>query len=210
MQPLTRRARSRALPTRRGRFLPLVCTLNAAKVTDAVGRLLGASREELAALALDAAPGAGGVVLVPYFDGERTPNRPDATGTLAGLRSDLTREQVARAGFEGVVCGLLDAKDALDAVGVDTSGGRLFLVGGGARSTAYSTILADLAERPVTVLDDADHVATGACVQAAAVVTGSDPADIATAWSLGGGETVEPDPHVDSGAVRAAYRHAAR
>ncbi len=193
-----------------GRFLPLVCTLNAAKVTDAVGKLLGVDHEGLASLALEAPSGAGGVVLVPYFDGERTPNLPDATGTITGLRSDTTREQVARAAFEGVVCGLLEAKQALDAVGVDTTRGRLLLVGGGARSSAYSRILADLAERPVTVLDDADHVAAGACVQAAAVVSGGDPADIAMAWSLLGGETVEPDQHVDSGAVRAAYRHAAR
>ena len=78
----------------------------------------------LDALALAAEPGAGGVTLVPYFDGERTPNRPDATGTIAGLRSDVTREQVARAAFEGVVCGLLDGLDALDGAGVAT-GGRL-------------------------------------------------------------------------------------
>ena len=74
-----------------GRFLPLVCTLNAAKVTEAVRGLLGVDHEGLDALALDATPGAGGLTLLPYLDGERTPNRPDATGVLAGLRSDVTR-----------------------------------------------------------------------------------------------------------------------
>src|SRR5690606_11589825 len=83
-----------------GRYLPLVCTLNATKVTDAVARLLGASPEELGELALAAPAGAGGLVLVPHLDGERTPNRPDATGLLAGLRSDVTRPQLARAAFE--------------------------------------------------------------------------------------------------------------
>src|SRR5205085_11974027 len=73
-----------------GRFLPLVCTLNATKVTDAVARLLGVDHERFDALALAAPPGAGGLTLVPYFDGERTPDRPDATGTLTGLRSDVT------------------------------------------------------------------------------------------------------------------------
>jgi len=80
-----------------GRFLPLVCTLNATEVTDAIARLLGVDRHALAALALTAPAGAGGAVLVPYFNGERTPNRPDATGTLAGLRTDFERADIARA-----------------------------------------------------------------------------------------------------------------
>ena len=66
-----------------GRFLPLVCTLNATKVTDTMARLLGRTRDELEQLALASVPGAGGVVLLPYLDGERTPNLPDATGTVA-------------------------------------------------------------------------------------------------------------------------------
>ena len=67
-----------------GRYLPLVCTLNATKVTDAIARWLGVDHGRLDALALDAPPGAGGVVVVPYFDGERTPNRPDASGRSWG------------------------------------------------------------------------------------------------------------------------------
>lgn len=188
-----------------GRFLPLVCTLNATKVTDAVGRLLGVAHDELAALALAAPPGAGGVVLVPYLDGERTPDRPDATGTLAGLRSDLQREQVARAAFEGVVCGLLDGLDALAAAGVEVAAGRLLVVGGGARSPAFVRVLADLAQRPVVVPEPAEHVAAGACVQAAAVATGASPEEVADAWSLGGGTTVDPTD-VAAPEIRAAYR----
>src|SRR5204863_7974746 len=79
-----------------GRFLPLVCTLNATQVTDAVARLLGVDHDELDALALSAPAGADGLVVVPYFNGERTPNRPDATGLLAGIRSDVSRQQFAR------------------------------------------------------------------------------------------------------------------
>ncbi len=107
-----------------GKFLPLVCTLNATKVTDAVARLLGVDDDRLGVLALDAPAGAGGVAVLPWFDGERTPNRPDATGMITGLRSDVTREQIARAAFEGVVCGLLDGIDALDAAGVPVEGAR--------------------------------------------------------------------------------------
>ena len=116
-----------------GRYLPLVCTLNATKVTDATAHLLGVDLPDLDEMALATEPGAGGIVFVPYLDGERTPNRPGASGVISGLRSDCAREQVARSAFEGVVCGLLDGLDALQAAGVATDG-RLFLVGGGARS----------------------------------------------------------------------------
>ena len=98
-----------------GRFLPLVCTLNATLVTDAFARLLAVDTETLDELALRAPAGADGVVVVPYLDGERTPNRPDATGSVAGIRTDTGREDLARAAFEGVVCGLLDGLDALRA-----------------------------------------------------------------------------------------------
>ena len=188
-----------------GRFLPLVCTLNATKVTEAVRRLLACSLDELDTLALAAPLGAGGLTLLPYLDGERTPDRPGATGVLAGVRSDVSREQLARAAYEGVLCGLLDGLDALAAhARVD---GRLVLVGGGARSRAYRQILADLSGRPVLVPHADEHVAAGACVQAASVVSGADPGDIAAAWALGEGLTVEPAAEAGpaAAAVRSAY-----
>jgi xylulokinase len=189
-----------------GRYLPLVCTLNATKVTAAVARLLGADHQELDALALAAGPGAGGLTLVPYFDGERTPNRPDATGSLTGLRSDVSRQQLARASFEGVACSLLEAVDALAAASVPLDG-RLFLVGGGARSAAYQRVLADLSARALVVPDAEEAVATGACVQAAAVYTG-DPFDaVADRWHLGQGQRVEPAA-VDREAIRSRYAEA--
>jgi xylulokinase len=187
-----------------GRFLPLACTLNATKVTDGIARLLGRSREELEQLATGAASGARGVVLLPYLDGERTPNLPDATGALTGLRSDTAPAQLARAAFEGVVCHLLEALDALTAAGVPTDRGRLLVVGGGARSPLYPQLLADLAQRPVEVPTAAEYVARGACVQAAAASAGLDVAEVARAWAPRC-STVEPDPHVDAAAVRDAY-----
>jgi xylulokinase len=187
-----------------GGFLPLVCTMNATRVTDAVARLLGVPPDGLDALALAAAPGASGVTVLPYFDGERTPDRPDASGTIAGIRSDVTREDLARAAVEGVVCGLLDALDALAAV-VPLDHGPLVLVGGGARSPAFRRVLADLAVRPVEVPADTESVATGACVQAAAVLLGRPLHEVQAAWGLGGGTVLDPDPAVDAPAVRAAY-----
>jgi xylulokinase len=186
-----------------GRFLPLVCTLNATKVTDAVARLLGVDHARLDALALEAPAGGAGVTVVPYFDGERTPNRPDATGTIAGVRSDVTREQLARAAYEGVVCGLLDGLDALRHSGVRTSG-RLVLAGGGARSPAYARVLADLAQRPVTVPEAAEHTVAGACRQAAAALHGAWPD-----WHVGHGREVEPGAAVDAAAIRGRYREVA-
>ncbi len=179
-----------------GRFLPLVCTLNATKVTEAIGRLLGADHAELDALALAAPAGARGATLLPYFDGERTPNRPDARGALAGLTASATREDVARAAFEGVVCGLLDGLDALRSVDVPVRG-RLYVIGGGARSAAYVQIVADLAQRAVTIVDEAELVALGACVQAAARATGAPIADVQAAWGLGHGREVEPTVGID-------------
>ncbi len=110
-----------------GRFLPLVCTMNATKVTDAMARLLGVDHAQFDALALEAPAGAAGLVLVPHLDGERTPNRPDASGTLTGLRADVTPALLARAAVEGVVCNLLAGADALGAENVE---GRVFLIGG--------------------------------------------------------------------------------
>jgi len=187
-----------------GRYLPLVCTLNATKVTDAIARLLGTDHVGLDELALAAAPGAGGLSLLPYLDGERSPNRPEATGVLSGLRSDVSREQLARAAVEGVVCGLLDGLDALSAFA--PVGRRLLIVGGGAHSQAYRRALADLSGRAVLVPRGDQQVASGACVQAAAVVTGAEPADIADRWRLGEGDEVEPGPGATAAAdVRGAY-----
>ena len=186
-----------------GKYLPLVCTLNATKVTDAVARLLGVDAAGLDDLALRAPTGAGGLVLVPHLDGERTPNRPDATGHLVGIRSDVTREQLARAAFEGVVCNLLAGADHLRA-----GDGRVVLVGGGARSAAYRQVVADLLGRPVHVPDADELVARGAAIQAAAVLTGAAFDEIAAAWEVDRGLTVDPDPAADPDAVRAAYAEA--
>jgi xylulokinase len=131
-----------------------------------------------------AAPlGAGGVTLLPYFDGERTPNRPKATGVFTGIRSDATREQIARAAVEGVACGLLDGLDALRAHVPELR--RVMLVGGGSRSTAAVQAFADLCDLDVVVADADQAVAAGAAVQAAAVLQKIDPSEVARRWGLG-------------------------
>jgi xylulokinase len=149
-----------------GRFLPLVCTLNAARVLDAAARMLGVDHEELSRLALSAPPGAGGLALVPYLEGERTPNRPDATGSLHGLRpGNTTPAHLARAAVEGMLCGLADGLDALLAQGARAE--RILLIGGAARSEAVRRVAPTVFGRPVLVPPAGEYVAEGAAVQAA-------------------------------------------
>jgi xylulokinase len=173
-----------------GGYLPLVCTLNATKVTDTVAGWLRMDHETFAAAALDAPAGAHGVRLTPYFDGERTPNLPDASGTFEGLRNDTTSADLARAAHEGVLRGLLFGREALAAEGAAVDG-RVHLIGGGARSPAYRQILADLLGSSIRVPDADETVATGGAVQAAAML-GRSFADTATAWDLGAGIDIGP------------------
>ena len=155
-----------------GLFLPLVCTLNAARVLDSTARLLGVSLQRLSELALSAPPGSGGLVVVPYFDGERTPNRPDASGSLVGLQHDnATPAHLARAAVEGLLCGLADGLDALRGEGVEVS--RVLLVGGGARSQALREIAPTVFGTDVLVPAPGEYVADGAARQAAWVLSGS-------------------------------------
>ena len=153
-----------------GRFLPLVATLNAARVLDAVARLLGVDHAELSRLALDAEPGARGLTLVPYFEGERTPNLPDATASLTGMTlSSTTRENVARAAVEGMLSGLGAGLEALRALGVPLE--RALLIGGGAQSEAVRLIAPQVFGIPVEVPDPGEYVALGAARQAGIIAS---------------------------------------
>ena len=181
-----------------GEHLPLVCTLNAARVLDAAARILGVDHAELARLALSAPPGADGLVLVPYLEGERTPNRPDATGALHGLTlASSTPAHLARAAVEGLLCGLADALDALVVAGVAVQ--RAFLVGGAARSVAVARIAPAILGRPVLLPTPGEYVADGAARQAAWVLSGADGPAV---WAAADTATFEAEP---TPAVRERY-----
>jgi xylulokinase len=173
-----------------GAFLPLIATLNAARILDTTARLLEVSLAELSDLALSAPPGADGLVLVPYFDGERSPNRPDATGSLLGMRhANLSRPHLARAAVEGLLCGLADGMDALRAQGVEVR--RVLLLGGGARSEAVRRIAPAVLGHTVVVPEAGEYVADGAARQAAWVLAGTaTPPE----WQLGGTARYDADP----------------
>ncbi|MEK0157090.1 xylulokinase [Arthrobacter oryzae] len=158
-----------------GNFLPLACTLNATRIFDSTAALLGVTLAGLTELALAAPAGSGGLTLVPYFEGERTPNLPLATGSLHGATlASYTRPNLARAAVEGVVCSLADGLAALQAQGV--TAGRIILVGGGAQSAAVQQVAASVFGLPVVVPEPGEYVADGAARQAAAVRTGRWPA----------------------------------
>ena len=187
-----------------GHFLPLVCTLNAARVLTATAEMLDVDMDAFAALALAAAPGADGLVLLPYLDGERTPNLPDARGSLHGItRSNLTPENIARAAVEGMLGGLADAVDALVGVGVEP--GRILLVGGAAANPAVAAVAATMFPATVVVPPPGEYVADGAARQAAWVLSGAPEAPSWPAAREGKVVTVEPTPVA---AVREAYREA--
>ena len=155
-----------------GHFLPLVCTLNAARVVGAALQMAGSSLSDLDRLALST-PDTEGLVLLPFLDGERTPSLPHARGLLHGLtRANATPAHLVRASVEGMLCGLADAAEALAASGVTPR--RIVLVGGAARSAAVRQIAAGLFDLPVAVPEPAEYVALGAARQAAWMLTGGD------------------------------------
>ena len=167
-----------------GRYLPLAATLNATLAVDRFAAWLGLDRD-------DAADSSAGVVVAPFLDGERTPNLPDASGAVIGLRHTTAPEQVLRSVYEGVVVSLLDAVDRLEGVSADAP---LTLIGGGARGRAWREVVQALCGRPVLVPEEQELVAMGAAAQAAALVTGEAPEEVARRWDVRRGEELPALP----------------
>ncbi|NYI06701.1 FGGY family carbohydrate kinase [Allostreptomyces psammosilenae] len=171
-----------------GRHLPLVSTLNAAGVLHGAARMLGVDLAELSRLALRSTPGAFGLVLLPYLEGERVPDLPDASGTLTGLRGEsMAPEHLARAAVEGLACGMAEALDVLRLSGVRVD--RVFLLGEAAQLPAVRQIMPLVLGVPVVVPTPGPHAAVGAARQAA--------------WSLAAAVSgaVEPPPWSVAGSV---------
>ncbi|WP_033291224.1 xylulokinase [Amycolatopsis jejuensis] len=155
-----------------GRFLPLTAALNAARVLTAGAAMLGVDLPEFDRLALAAEPGAGGLTLLPYLDGERTPNLPGATGSIHGLtRANMTPENLARATVEGLLCGLAAGLDAVRAQGMAVR--RVLLIGGGAQSAAIRAVAPIVLGLPVVLPQVGEYVALGAARQAAWALAGT-------------------------------------
>lgn len=185
-----------------GDHQPLGATLNAARDLDAAASLLGCTYEELTNLALAAPPGAEGLTLLPYFEGERTPDVPDARASLHGASlTNLTRENFARATFEGMLASQVVLLEATKACGVPVE--RLFLIGGAAKSEAVQHILPQMVDVPLVVPEPAEYVAKGAALQSVAALTGSPPRWRVRGFDIAGSPT-EPVIMAQHEAAKAA------
>ncbi|MDO5700995.1 MAG: xylulokinase [Bowdeniella nasicola] len=152
-----------------GRWLPLACTLNGARILSSTAELLGVDFDTFDELALSV-PDAGGLRLTPYFEGERTPNLPHASAALAGMRlSNWDRPHLARAAVAGLADLMAGAARAVTECGVPVRAVRL--IGGGARSAAVRAVLPDILGVPVAFPEPAEYVARGAAAQAARVLS---------------------------------------
>ncbi|MEV0525076.1 FGGY family carbohydrate kinase [Streptomyces sp. NPDC050439] len=185
-----------------GMHLPVVHTLNAVRVLRGAAEMLGVpDLEGLSELAMKSTPGAHGLVLLPYLEGEKTPNLPHAAGTLTGLRRESMRpEHLARAAFEGMLCGLGDALDVLRSRGVEVR--RVFLLGAAAELPAVQAAAPMLFGTQVVVPQPADYAAIGAARQAAWALNGQLPY-----WQGAAAQIFEPgEEHAVGQAVRQQYR----
>lgn len=148
-----------------GHWLPLVCTMNVTVATETTRNLLGVSLAELESLAEAADAGAGGLVMLPYYNGERTPALPLAQATLTGMTgSNTTPANLCRAAFEGATLGLRYGLDVLRRQGIRPQ--EIRLVGGGARSRLWREIAADVFNCPVVSPRTVEAAAMGAVMQA--------------------------------------------
>jgi xylulokinase len=168
-----------------GRFLPLAATLNCTVAVDRIAAWLGLDRNDVA--------GETGVVVLPYFDGERTPNLPNAAATVVGLRHTTDPKEILLAAYRGAVVGLLDALDVID----DRSSGiaddaPVVVVGGGAKGEAWRRVVGEMTGRAVQIPDNTELVALGAAAQAGAMITGEAPDAVARRWDTRKGTTLDP------------------
>ncbi|MFC5804288.1 FGGY family carbohydrate kinase [Streptomyces formicae] len=192
-----------------GMHLPVVHTLNAVRALRGTAELLGLTDlAELSELAMKSTPGASGLVLLPYLEGERTPHLPHTAGTLTGLRREsMKREHLARAAFEGMLCGLADALDVLRGRGVDVR--RVFLLGPAAELPAVQAAAPAIFAAQVVVPQPADYAALGAARQAAwalGVAQGTLAPHTPPAWQGAAAQVFEPGEELPVGqAVRQQY-----
>jgi xylulokinase len=167
-----------------GRYLPLAATLNCTLAIDRIAGWLGLDR--------DAVEDGGEVVVLPFLDGERTPNRPRAAGTITGLRHATTPGQILRATYEGAAFSLLDALERLHSSGsgLDPSA-PVILVGGGSRGRVWQETIRRLSGRPVLIPEQQELVALGAAAQAAGILGDRAPEDVARGWNTTAGTRLE-------------------
>ena len=196
-----------------GAWLPLVCVMNMTGVTEEIlAAFPGESLDSLTAAAADVRPGAGGLIFVPYLQGERVPDLPRATGALTGIRPGLLRPgHIFRAGVEGTSLSLGIGVERMCRLGVPMESVRL--VGGGARNPLWRRVLADVLAVPVQALAEPESAALGAAVQALAGAEDVTPDAAAARFVAFDGDPCDADPDAVAvyGEARELFRdHVAR
>ena len=154
-----------------GAWLPLLCTMNCTVTTELIRDLLGADIAAFEAQIASAPRGAEGVLTVPFFNGERTPNLPNAKGCILGMTGHNTKPaNLLRSAVEGATFALRFGIDELTGLGVGAS--EIVLTGGGVNSDEWRQLVADICDTPVTVLNQDEGAAFGAALQALEVLHG--------------------------------------
>ena len=173
------------------RFLPLACLINCTRTVDAIARLCGLDPLEALDRGCAIEPGAGGLLLEPWFGGERTPNLPDAAAVLHGMTlANLSPATFIRAAIDAVAAGLALGIDRLRELG--SGGDTITLVGGGSQHIAWQQAIADVTGLPVEVRGGREHAARGAAIQIGAITRGIPVAELAAAWRPPIVATVQP------------------
>jgi xylulokinase len=196
-----------------GGWLPLVCTMNCTVATELTRRILGIPLAELDERVGGVAPGSQGVMTLPFFQGERTPNLPDGRGCILGLNHENYRpNNLLRSAMESAVFGLRAGLDAFRRQGQEIAEVRL--TGGGAKSVVWRQMIADVFNLPVSVLKVDEGAALGAAVQACWVESNESSNEIRlpdlVAEILERDETSDCDPSIRGAAdyeqVYASYQ----
>ncbi len=148
-----------------GGWLPLLCTMNCTVATEMMRSLFDTGISDFNNTASQASPGSGGIITLPFFNGERTPNLPNGRGCVVGMdMTNLTRENIFRSSFESAVLGMKLGLDSFSGLGFQAE--EIRLIGGGAKSGLWRQIAADILDLPVAVPLHEEAAALGGAVQA--------------------------------------------
>ena len=159
-----------------GGWLPLMCTMNCTVTTELIRGVMGADITSFEAQVSAASRGADGVITLPFFNGERTPNLPRAKACIIGLDAQNTRPQnLLRSAMEGATFALRYGVDRMRELGIETS--EICLTGGGAKSPTWRQVVSDVCNTPVTVLEQDEGASFGAALQALSLLEGCDGGD---------------------------------
>ena len=146
-----------------GTYLPLLCTMNCTVATETIRKLFKVEVKDIDAIASDAKPGSDGMMMLPFFNGERVPDYPHGEGVLFGMRqSNVKKENIMRAAMEGVTYEFLLGLDAFRENGIPVK--ELILTGGGAKSRLWRKIVSDMTFCPVKVPKTSESAAFGAAL----------------------------------------------